>query len=324
MNSTFQQVLIVDDCSLTLRRLAKELRDAGYLVVTANSAIDALKILKESCPDYVITDWQMPNMNGQMLCQCIRAMGLEKYVYVILMTAHSDLLDVVSGLGAGADDYITKPVNIRELVARLKSGNRILKLDQRLSYDAEHDPLTGIFNRRNMIPQVRRIIDMCSSKKVPVSAIMVDLDRFKQINDEHGHFVGDYVLVQVANVLANRFRNDDYVCRYGGEEFVVILPDCDLEGAANCAERCRFEIEQLTFEQGSVPINVTASFGVAQFQETCSATKMLDHADEAMRHAKRDGRNRVVKYSADGNSSHMPSLTIGMAAEVSTPTQAQQ
>ena len=298
MTKKYHQVLIVDDCSLTLRRMAKELRDAGYLVMTATSGVEALQIIQQSCPDYVITDWQMPNMNGQMLCQCIRSPGgAERYVYVILMTAHSDLMDLVDGLGSGADDYITKPVNSRELLARMAAGARILDLDRRLNYAADHDPLTGVLNRRNLISTTSKLIDLCARKELPITTIMLDIDHFKDINDQYGHLVGDYVLVQVARVLTKRFRNDDYICRYGGEEFVVILPECDEAGAAQCADRCRQEISELICADGSDTFRITASIGVAQIQTGSTATQMVENADRALLYAKRCGRNRVVKYS---------------------------
>lgn len=295
--NNFNKVLIVDDCHATVMRLAKELRSAGYVALTAHSGVEALEILKHNQLDYVITDWKMPEMNGELLCKCIRSLELNHYVYVILMTAHSELLDLVDGLGAGADDYITKPVNLRELMARLKSGSRILALDRRLCYAADHDPLTGVLNRRQLVPTVSRIMDICVRKKQPVSCIMLDLDHFKQINEVHGHFIGDHVLVQVAEVLSDRFRNVDFICRYGGEEFVVILPECDEQGAALCADRCRASIENLDCGKGDSAIRVTSSFGVSQLRENDSALSMVENADTALRAAKTNGRNRVVKFS---------------------------
>lgn len=300
MRKEFGNVLIVDDCSLTLRRIAKTLRDEGYFVRTACNGAEALGMIEKSCPDYVITDWEMPIIDGQMLCQCLRAANCEKYIYLIIMTAHTDVMDVVDGLGAGADDYITKPLDARELLARMASGARILKLDRRLHLEAQTDPLTGVPNRRSLFLNMQSAVDVCLRKSAPMSCVILDIDRFKGINDVHGHQVGDHVLVQIADCLATRFRNADFVCRYGGEEFVIILPECDEVGAAVCAERCRLDIEKIAFSSEVEPFQVTASFGCSQLTLGNAATGMIDHADQALLAAKSSGRNKVVKFSELG------------------------
>ena len=216
MSISFPKVLIVDDCEVTCLRLGKELSGLGYRIRTAHDGDEALRRMRESCPDYVITDWQMPNLDGKKLCQLIRSEGFESYIYLIIMTAHTDLLDLVDGLGAGADDYLTKPVDLRELQARMASGARILELDRRLTYVSVLDPLTGVMNRRNFVTSITQTIEICRRRHRPLSAIMLDLDHFKRVNDQHGHLVGDAVLVQVADVLQENFRNSDFVCRYGG------------------------------------------------------------------------------------------------------------
>ena len=278
-------------------RISKELRAEGYLIKTASNGAEALAVIPDYCPDYVITDWNMPNVDGKMLCQCLRTASIEHYTYVILMTAHSDLLDLVEGLGAGADDYITKPVNIRELLARLTSGARILELDRRLHHVADHDALTGVLNRRNLFSSLSRVIEMCRRKRASVSCIMLDLDRFKKVNDEFGHVVGDQVLIRVAARLTSLFRNDDYICRYGGEEFAIVLPECDEQGAFHCAERCRLEIESQLFDSDNEHFQVTASFGVSQLNHGEGPTQMIDRADKALLWAKGKGRNAVVRNS---------------------------
>lgn len=293
----FQNVLVVDDCETTRKVLRRGLMSAGYQVTTAPNGAEALKLIAECPPDYVVTDWRMPNVDGQLLCRCIRSADLEKYTYLILMTAHTEMMDLVDGLGAGADDYITKPVDMRELLARMQSGARILELDRRLTHVAGHDPLTGILNRRNLIGAMDRIIDLCRKRKRSVSAIMIDLDHFKDINDEYGHVMGDAVLVKVADLLLNQFRATDCVCRYGGEEFIIVLPECNEEGAFNCAERCREQIENATID-GEEPMRLGASIGVAELGQSESALQLIDDADNALLAAKKAGRNCVVKYSS--------------------------
>lgn len=302
----FPRVLIVDDCITTCRRLAKELHAHGYVARTANDGVQALQMMHEDCPDYVITDWQMPNMNGEMLCRCIRSHQFGKYVFLIMMTAHANMLDLVDGLAAGADDYVTKPVDMRELLARMASGSRILGLDRRLTHVAQHDPLTGILNRRNLMASISEEVEICKHRHRPVACIMLDLDHFKSINDRFGHLAGDSVLMQVATVLRRHFRQSDFICRYGGEEFAVILPNCEEVGAEHCAERCRFDIEeQINVEDIEEAVgtdvnsfSVTTSFGVAESTHgELSPTILIEHADFALRQAKANGRNRVVRYS---------------------------
>ena len=295
-NSTYK-VLVVDDCDLTLRVIAKFLRSEGFLVSTASNGAEALEMVQDSYPDFVITDWQMPNVDGQMLCQCLRTAAFEKYMYLILMTAHSDMMNLVDGLGAGADDYITKPVNLAELGARMKCGARVLEMDRRLSYAAQHDPLTGVLNRRNLPDTMARSVKMCELKGAPISCIMLDVDHFKSVNDTHGHQVGDQVLINIAQSLSSRFRNADSVCRYGGEEFLIVLPECDEEGAGICAERCREEISRLTFRAGKESFQVSVSFGCAELGKDETAIDMIENADQALLAAKSRGRNNVMNFS---------------------------
>lgn len=297
MHQRFSNVLVVDDSEVTRTMLVQGLEAAGYSAVAAADGTEALEIIQESCPDYLITDWQMPIMNGEMLCRCVRSGGHERYIYLIIMTAHSDMLTVVDGLGSGADDYITKPIDLNELLARMQSGARILELDRRLTHVAEHDPLTGILNRRSLIHTVDRIIEVCCRSGRPASCIMMDLDHFKRVNDEHGHLAGDSVLVQVADLLSRRFRATDCVCRYGGEEFAIVLPECNEENAMRCAERCRQDIEHFAEIHGISESTITASFGVAEARPEETSLQLIDHADAALRAAKQAGRNRVVSFS---------------------------
>lgn len=297
MKNNFHKVVLVDDCESTRALLAKVLRDAGYQIKTAANGAEALSLIPKYQPHYVLTDWNMPILDGKMLCQCLRSSTFENYMYVILMTGHSDVLDVVEGLGSGADDYITKPINIRELLARMTAGARILDVNSKLLHVAQHDELTGVLNRRNLVSSLKQMHKICDLKKVPVSCIMLDIDRFKKVNDQFGHASGDHVLVEVARRLTARFRHEDLVCRYGGEEFAIILFDCDEAGALQCAERCRREIESTDIETGDKKIIVTASFGVAQLNPDESPGQMLVRADRVLMQAKQNGRNQVRCYS---------------------------
>lgn len=299
MKPIYRNVLIVDDCDVTLARLAKELRNVGYTVTTANRGTKALEEIRNNCPDYVITDWRMPNLDGQMLCQCIRSgANIDQYIYVILMTAHSDLLNLTDGLGAGADDYITKPIDIRELIARMQNGSRILELDRRLSHAASHDPLTGMLNRRNMFPSMASVIEVCERRSLPVACIMVDIDGFTKVNEDYGNQIGDQVLIQIAECLAVRFRQADFVCRYGDEEFVIVLPECTEAGAAACAERCREDLQHLSFSSlEGERFQVTASFGCAELCPTDTPTDLIDRTDKSLLFAQTLGMDCVATFS---------------------------
>jgi diguanylate cyclase (GGDEF)-like protein len=296
----YRNVLVVDDCPVVLRRVVKELSAIGYIVRTATDGLNAMQMMRESCPDFVITDWNMPNIQGDVLCRCIRAEQQPHYVYIILMTGHSDELDIVQGLNSGADDYVPKPVDSKELLARMSAGARVLERDRRLTHLSQHDPLTGTLNRLNLIDNLAAEIELCQQRNRPLSCIMLDLDHFKEVNDNYGHLVGDTVLLNVAEVLQAQFRASDYVCRYGGEEFCLVLPGSNEQGAAVCAERCRREFEILKISGLPNTSCITASFGVAEMtghEQVLTPAELIERADQALYAAKQMGRNRVVKYS---------------------------
>lgn len=289
----FCRVLIVDDCEITQLRLGSALNTAGYDTVSCGNGAIAINEIKRSTPDYIITDWHMPNLNGPNLCRYLRNQELPNYIYMIMMSADLVGVDVIRGLGAGADDYVAKPVPVPELLAKMEAGKRILELDRRLTYAADHDPLTGVLNRRSLLQTMNEIV---ATESRPVCSVMVDVDNFKSINDQHGHLVGDFVLVQVADALQEVFKTSDCIYRYGGEEFAIILPDCDEATALELAERGRSTIEQAVMIQGDYG-EVTASFGVAPWVPDCPAVQFLQRADSALYEAKQAGRNRVVTHS---------------------------
>lgn len=292
MYPSFKNVLVVDDSEITRQVLCRGLCTTGYHVSSAEHGAEALSIILNSPPDFVITDWHMPNMTGQMLCRAIRSADLYRYVYVVMMTADVEAIDVVEGLAAGADDYITKPVALRELNAKLEAGARVLELDRKLTSAAECDALTGVLNRRSLTSNMGRLFRHCERLGQPVSMIMIDIDHFKRINDQHGHLAGDAILVRLAELLKSAFRSSDHIYRFGGEEFVVLLPNCELAGAALCAERCRAEIEAHRFVAGIE--NITASFGIAQRQQDELPMQLLDRADALLYASKSKGRNLVT------------------------------
>jgi two-component system, cell cycle response regulator len=297
MSPHFQDVLIVDDDRVIRTILSDMLEPAGFKVRQAANGAEALQLIREQCPYLVISDWLMSPMNGIELCRLLREEKLPHYIYVVLLTAKSQAGDIITGLNAGADDFLTKPVRKGELSARLQTGLRILELEHRLNELARRDPLTGVLNRRTFYEILEREWNRAERYGHPLSCVMVDVDFFKKINDTYGHMVGDHVLSFLAQSLEGLSRCPDYICRWGGEEFCALLPETDEEGAHRWAERCRAAIAEATVNSNECNVTMTASFGVAQRQDGMDNPKQLiAQADQALYAAKRAGRHCVVSF----------------------------
>ena len=299
MTSTFQDVLIVDDDRVIRTILTDMLESSGFQVRQAANGIEALQIMRQECPYIVITDWLMSPIDGIELCRLLREEKLPHYIYVVLLTARSQANDIITGLNSGADDFLTKPVHEGELFARLQTGLRILELENRLSELAQRDSLTGTLNRRTFYEIFEREWNRAIRHQLPLSCVMVDVDYFKRINDTYGHMIGDHVLKFFAQSLEGLSRCSDYICRWGGEEFCILLPETDEEGARVWAERSCAAIAEMDFASDQHAITMTASFGVAQRQDAMdSPKKLLNQADQALYEAKKTGRNRVVSFGS--------------------------
>ncbi|HPF20191.1 MAG TPA: diguanylate cyclase [Syntrophomonas sp.] len=294
------KVLVADDDKLS-RLLVKDLvTSMGYEVLEAADGEQAWQVLQEHSPRLVILDWIMPRMDGTELCQRLRLLDDENYYYIILLTGLNSKENIIAGLNAGADDYITKPFIPQELEMRLKAGKRILELQQSLQealekqrHMARHDALTGILNRGEIIKMLEKELIRAERQHERLSVIMGDLDHFKQINDTYGHMVGDAVLVETAQRLKDTLRVYDSVGRYGGEEFLLVLPGCALEEAQLLAGRILHAINAQPVRYNNHKIPVTISLGLA-----CNDTPAYAHvegivqaADFAMYQAKKNGRN---------------------------------
>jgi two-component system cell cycle response regulator len=301
------KVLIADDDPGSRLLLSHALTRWGYDVTTAEDGAQALAILQgNNRPSLVILDWMMPGADGPEICRQLRAREAETeaYTYVIMLTSRSQQSDVVDGLTAGADDYVVKPFQLPELEARLRVGRRILTLESKLRAErseyqqrAMHDALTGIWNRQTVLESLDREIERSRREQRCLAVLMFDLDHFKAINDNHGHPVGDEVLVEASRRLRATMRIYDVIGRLGGEEFLVVLTCRNPAEATDLAERLRLKIAELPFATRAGALAVTVSVGVATSEtEGYSAPSLLIRADQALYSAKRAGRNQVETH----------------------------
>ncbi len=301
------KILIIEDELIFRRMVKKYLLEAGYEIVEAEDGLSAWELFQKEPFQLVITDWMMPGLDGPALVQKIRTSGQKSYTYIIMLTAMDDKDNIVLGLESGADEYLTKPFNSRELIARVASGMRILRLEEELMQArmqmealAMHDGLTGLLNRRAIEEYAEAEFNMANRKKQAMSVILLDIDHFKNVNDRFGHKFGDVVLRRVAQTLKEDLRNYDRVGRWGGEEFLLILPDTELKDAVTVAERLRSKTAaaQISLENGesfSIHISLGTACTTGQFQ---SLAKLIDAADQALYQAKQSGRDRVCVFEA--------------------------
>lgn len=297
------KILVVDDDPLTLHMVVSRLRQWGYDVVSCSDGESAWKLFeKGNKPNMAIVDWMMPGINGPELCQKIRERTDCPYVYFILLTGRSKPEDLIVGLDAGADDYLTKPFHLGELDARLRAGKRIVELhteliatQEKLRIQAMHDPLTQILNHGAIFDTLLREIDRAHRGHQPVSLILADLDGFKKVNDTHGHVVGDQVLIEVARRMRNCLRSYDVIGRYGGEEFLMVLPNSEASQAIRLAERVRNAISQESFQFRNFDLTVTVSQGITTWTEPypIPIERLIQVADGALYLVKNSGRNGV-------------------------------
>ena len=292
-----RNVIIADDDDLIRKMLARWLTRAGYNVREATNGTEALRIVREQPPDIVITDWEMPGVEGPQLCHEIRQLPLPHYVYLLILTSRNDPKWVVEGLESGADDFLSKPIREAELVARLRAAARILEGERKLQQLARTDALTGLLSQRSFYDILCYEFQRARRTSRPLSCAMLDLDFFKRINDVYGHPVGDVVLKVTADTLLRSCRHSDVAARYGGEEFCVLLPETSEAQALNWAERFREMLRATEIVAGDKKLTVTCSVGVSGlYEDTLTPEQLLDQADQALLCAKRTGRDRVVTY----------------------------
>ena len=297
------KILIAEDDAISRRLLDTILRKWGYEVVVAFNGKQAWEELqKEDAPRLAILDWMMPEMDGVEVCGKVRDRTGSPYIYILLLSAKSQREDMVKGMESGADDYITKPFDANELKVRLRAGRRILDLQTQLMNaqealrdQANRDSLTGILNRHAIFETFHRELARAQREGNQLAVVMLDIDHFKALNDTHGHMAGDAVLREFSRRITKSLRPYDSAGRYGGEEFLVALPGCDLDAAVRHAERLRNLIcdEAFTTSEGSHTISCSLGVACTSSASPADAEALIRAADNALYRAKRNGRNRV-------------------------------
>ena len=308
INSTIVEappaILLAEDDPVTRMLLTRFLKKAGYEVDAVADGMAAFERMIQRYYPILITDWEMPGMDGVELCRTLRNLQLDGYVYVLLLTGRDAKEHMVAGLEAGADDYLIKPIYEPEMLARLNTGRRILKLEHNLRTVNQKnrllsitDALTGAYNRRQLMEQLPRELERCRRYAYPLSLVMCDIDHFKLVNDRHGHAAGDEVLQQFAERVQKSIRSSsDWIARYGGEEFMIVLPETANEGATFVADKIREVTAATPFMTSAGPISLTASFGVASTAASgpvlgLRAEAMIAAADSCLYRSKQAGRN---------------------------------
>jgi len=324
------RILIADDSIVSRHLLDATLRKWGYEVVVACDGNEAWQILQsDDAPNMAILDWMMPGMTGPEVCRKVRETTNDKdiYTYILLLSSKSQREDLIEGMESGADDYLTKPFDQHELQVRLRPGVRILELQhelisarEELREQATKDFLTRIWNRSSVLDILQRELRRGTREKRPVGLVLADLDHFKTINDTYGHFAGDAVLREFVRRTAGSIRPYDAIGRYGGEEFLIILPGCDEELTGKQAERMRAALanEPMFFNEESRVI--TCSYGATAWMPGTPPDEetLIRMADDALYRAKRLGRNRVTFLPCTGSPEEPSPLEQDIVAETQT------
>jgi len=303
------KVLLADDDAFYRHFVSRALKNWGYETVTVSEGIEAVGILQGTDPPNIaILDWMMPGIDGVTICSKVRQLNKDPYVYIILITAKNQKSDVITGLEAQADDYLIKPFHLEELKARLESGCRIIDLQaalaskqKELSYRATHDSLTGIWNRSAILDILNREAEGARNMEKPLCIALADIDKFKCINDTYGHDAGDAVLVEVVRQLESSLRHYDSIGRYGGEEFLVVMPGVSNKDALMISERLRKRVATAHFRVLEKQITVTLSIGIAADDGVGSTNILFRSVDEALYRAKARGRNCVETAWVNSN-----------------------
>lgn len=309
------KILIAEDENIARRRLEKFLESMNYEVISCKNGLEAWEVIQsENAPNLLILDWIMPDMSGVEICRKVRKQAREPYTYILLLTSKTEAEDIISGMEAGADDYITKPFNHNELRVRLNAGRRIVEMNKELlearnvlRKKAIYDDLTDLYNRHYMREILEKEYARALRHQTDLSCLLLDIDYFKVINDTFGHSFGDLVLREFSDCLKRGARKYDFIFRYGGEEFMVLLPNTGIEGARSVAEKIRSICESKTYTDGTSVTIATVSIGLASVKhhQPSGSKELIAFADKALYRSKAEGRNRVSIYMKDSSKQSM-------------------
>ena len=309
------RILLVEDSGIERRQIGRYLKDWNLDFVTAKDGVEAWSCLQSpDAPNLVLLDWMLPRLDGIELARRIRTLGANGiYIYTVILTAKDKKQDLLTAMAAGADDYLAKPVDPSELKARILVAKRILDLHQSLRFAATHDFLTKLLNRAEILASLRRELSRSARENRPVAIIMADVDNFKKVNDSLGHAVGDTVLKEVGERLKSDLRPYDLVGRYGGEEFLIVLPNCSLKVATRRADEIRTLVckDAIITTFATVPVTVSMGITAAEGTQNLPIEELLQQADKALYSAKENGRNCVQTFFARNQSSRRLQPTAG-------------
>jgi diguanylate cyclase (GGDEF)-like protein len=289
------RILIAEDDPTTLLMLERAAKDWQYEVVSVRDGNAAWDVLRSAdSPPLALLDWMMPALSGIELCRKVRQESEAPFIYLVLLTGKVTTRDIVQGMESGADDYLRKPFDRQELKVRLRAGQRIVELHETLRIQATRDTLTGLWNRRMILDILGRECARAAREGTPLGVIVADLDHFKQVNDTLGHHSGDAVLIEASRRMSSVLRPYDAIGRYGGEEFLIVLPDCDQAGTETAAQRMRHELQkgEIATPAGAMPITISLGAAIGE-GPIINADELVKIADAALYRAKRSGRNRV-------------------------------
>jgi diguanylate cyclase (GGDEF)-like protein len=296
------KILLVEDSYIERHKVGSCLKEWGLDYVAVGSGTEAVKLLEApDPPTLVLLDWMLPGLDGIDVCRRIRKLGNGNYIYTVMLTAKNRKQDLLTAMEAGADDYLAKPIDPSELRARIMAGKRILELQESLRFAATHDFLTRLLNRSEILAAIEREFSRSSREDKPAALILADIDHFKRVNDTLGHAAGDEVLKEVARRLKCDLRPYDLVGRYGGEEFLLILPGCDVKVGARRADEIRNIVakDPITTAFGTASATVSMGVTATTSARDHSVSDFLREADVSMYTAKKNGRNRVEVFSPE-------------------------
>ena len=300
-------VLVIEDHPDQRDLLAIVLQREGYRVITAANGLEALEKLETENVQIALSDIMMPKMDGFELIKRVRGNPALKNIYLILITARIQEGDRVRGLDLGADDYITKPFSFSELLARIRVGSRVVQYQQHLEYQTQIDSLTGLFNRRAFDKKINEEFERTKRYHSPLSVLLLDIDNFKIINDTYGHHGGDAALVRISETFREKTRQSDFPSRYGGEEFVLVLPETDQDSALLVAGKIHEAIRACSFGTTARPFALTVSIGVSSTSARLYSDwrELVNDADRALYLAKNSGKDRIEIWQPEKKTSEI-------------------